>query len=89
MLKRTKKLLKKIAEMLYKNCDKFGLTEQDEEVKELKELIDKMGEWGQEVKKRYSHKKMRAWSEYPLITRISFVLSCTALVLAIARLLLK
>ncbi len=30
--------------MLYKNCDKFGLTEQDEEVKELKELIDKMGE---------------------------------------------
>ena len=86
MLKRTKKLLKKIAEMLYKNCDKFGLTEQ---VKELKELIDKMGEWGQAVKKRYSHKKMRAWSEYPLITRISFVLSCTALVLAIARLLLK
>nr|DAU47378.1 MAG TPA: hypothetical protein [Caudoviricetes sp.] len=32
---------------------------------------------------------MRAWSEYPLITRISFVFSCTALVLAIARLLLK
>lgn len=30
--------------MLYKNCDKFELTEQDEEVKELKELIDKMGE---------------------------------------------
>ena len=48
-----------------------------------------IGEWGQAVKKRYSHKKMRAWSEYPLITRISFVLSCTALVLAIARLLLK
>lgn len=44
VLKRTKKLLKKIAEMLYKNCDKFGLTKQDEEVKELKELIDKMGE---------------------------------------------
>ena len=41
MLKRTKKLLKKIAEMLYKNCDKFGLTKQDEE---LKELIDKIGE---------------------------------------------
>ena len=33
-----------MAEALYKNCDKFGLTEQDEEVKELKELIDKMGE---------------------------------------------
>jgi len=44
VLKRTKKLLKKIAEMLYKNCDKFGLTKQDEEVKELKELIDKIGE---------------------------------------------
>lgn len=44
MLRRTKKLLKKIAEMLYKNCDKFGLTKQDKEVKELKELIDKMGE---------------------------------------------
>ena len=44
MLRRTKKLLKKIAEMLYKNCDKVGLTKQDEEVKELKELIDKMGE---------------------------------------------
>lgn len=44
MLKRTKKLLKKIAEILYKNCDKFGLTKQDEEVKELKELIDKIGE---------------------------------------------
>lgn len=44
MLRRTKKLLKKIAEMLYKNYDKFGLTKQDKEVKELKELIDKMGE---------------------------------------------
>lgn len=39
-----RRLLKKIAEMLYKNCDKFGLTKQDKEVKELKELIDKMGE---------------------------------------------
>lgn len=89
MLKRTKKLLKKIAEMLYKNCDKFGLTEQDEEVKELKELIDKMGEWGQAVKKRYSHKKMRAWSECPLISKISFVISWTALVFAIMRLLIR
>lgn len=87
MIRKIKKLVKRMAEALYKNCDKFGLTEQDEEVKELKELIDKIGEWV--VKKRYSHKKMRAWSEYPLITRISFVLSCTALVLAIARLLLK
>lgn len=56
----------------------------------LEVTVDELiGEWGQAVKKRYSHKKMRAWSEYPLITRISFVLSCTALVLAIARLLLK
>lgn len=89
MIRKIKKLVKRMAEALYKNCDKFGLTRQDEEVKELKELIDKMGEWGQAVKKRYSHKKMRTWSEYPLITRISFVLSCTALVLTIVRLLLK
>lgn len=44
MMRRTKKLVKRMAEMLYKNCDKFGLTKQDKEVKELKELIEKMGE---------------------------------------------
>ena len=41
------------------------------------------------LKQQKMKMKMRAWSEYLLITRISFVLSCTALVLAIARLLLK
>lgn len=44
MMRRIKKLVKRMAEMLYKNCDKFGLTRQDKEVKELKELIEKMGE---------------------------------------------
>ena len=88
MIRKIKKLVKRMAEALYKNCDKFGLTEQDEEVKELKELIDKMGEWGQAVKKRYSH-KMRAWSECPLISKISFVVSWTALVFAIMRLLIR
>lgn len=45
MIRKIKKLVKRMAEVLYKNCDKFGLTRQDKEVKELKEFIDRIGGW--------------------------------------------